>query len=46
MMFGDKKESGVWIAPKSRWKLMFWGHDSLYIAVWRFRLRVMKPNHP
>lgn len=43
IMWGKRKENGIWIAPASRWRIMFFGHDSLYVAVWRFRLRIMKP---
>jgi hypothetical protein len=42
MMWGKLKESGIWIAPTSDWRLMWHGHDALYIAAGRLRLRVMK----
>ena len=42
MMWGRYKENGIWIDTKSVFKIMFFGHDSLYIAVWRFRFRIMK----
>lgn len=41
-MFGKHKESGFWIAPSSQWRIMFFGHDALYVAAWRIRVRLMK----
>jgi hypothetical protein len=42
MMWGRKKENGAWMAPSPAYKV--WvsrdGRDALYIAAWRFRLRV------
>jgi hypothetical protein len=43
MMWGKLKESGIWFARASDWRLMWCGHDALYIAAGRLRLRVMKP---
>lgn len=31
-------------APKSRRRLLWRGHDSLYIAFGHFRMRLMKPR--
>lgn len=42
-MFGKAKENGVWRAKVSNWRVMFWRHDSLYVAMGRWRLRLMKP---
>ncbi len=44
MMLGKRKENGAWVATKRRWCLMFRGHDSLYVAAGRLRLRLMKPR--
>lgn len=41
-MFGKHKESGFWIAPSSQWRIMFFGHDALYVAACRIRVRLMK----
>jgi len=41
-MWGKRKENGVWIASRSRWKWMWKDHDALYIAIWKLRLRIMK----
>ena len=40
-MWGKHKENGLWIATVSDWRFMFRGHDALYIAAGRFRLRLM-----
>lgn len=42
LMFGASKETGIWLAKSSRWTLLYSGHDALYIAAWRFRLRIMR----
>jgi cytochrome b561 len=42
MMWGKHKESGIWIGLVSKWRLLWRGHDSLYIAAGRLRLRIMK----
>jgi hypothetical protein len=42
MMWGKHKENGLWIATVSDWRFMFRGHDALYIAAGRFRLRLMR----
>ena len=44
MMWGKLKENGIWIASTNRLRFMFKGHDSLYVALGRFRLRIMKPS--
>lgn len=38
------REHRVWLADRSRRRLLFRGHDALYVAFWRFRLRIMKPE--
>lgn len=43
-MWGKRKENGVWLASRSRRRLMLRGHDSLFVAVGRMRLRIMKPG--
>lgn len=42
-MFGESQEIGFWMSRVSRWRFMWKGHDSLYVAAWRLRFRVMKP---
>jgi hypothetical protein len=42
MTWGKTKENGLWISRVSDWRLMFRGHDSLYVAAGRLRLRIMK----
>ena len=42
MMFGKHKENGLWWSRTSDWRLMFFGHDALYVAAGKFRLRIMK----
>ncbi len=42
-MWGKRKENGLWLARCSRRRVMFRGHDSLFVAFGRLRLRLMKP---
>jgi hypothetical protein len=42
-MWGRHKENGIWLASKSRLRLMWRGHDSLFVALGRLRLRLMRP---
>lgn len=42
-MWGKNKENGVWMAVVSDWRWRWRGHDALYIAAGRYRLRLMKP---
>jgi hypothetical protein len=44
MMWGKHKENGIWIDTRPRLRFMFLRHDCLYLAIWRFRLRIMKPT--
>jgi uncharacterized cupin superfamily protein len=46
MMWGRHRENGIWRATVSEWRVMFRGHDSLYVACGRWRLRLMKPWQP
>jgi hypothetical protein len=41
--WGRRKENGVGLASVPKRRLMFRGHDSLYVAFGRLRLRLMKP---
>lgn len=41
--WGVRKDNGFWIAKAPQWKFMFKGHDALYVAAWKFRVRIMKP---
>jgi hypothetical protein len=43
LLWGKHKENGVWIAPARQWRFRFLGHDAFYLALGRFRLRIMKP---
>ena len=43
-MIGKAKENGFWIARKPNYRFMIFRHDSLYIAFWKLRFRVMKPK--
>lgn len=42
--FGATKETGAWWSSRSRWRLLWSGHDSLFIAAGRLRVRMMKPG--
>jgi hypothetical protein len=46
MMWGKHKENGIWIALSRQWRVMWFDHDALYIALGRLRLRLMKPWKP
>lgn len=43
MMWGKTRENGVWCSTTPDWRLLWRGHDALYVAAWKFRLRLMKP---
>jgi len=43
IMWRKLKENGIWLAKCNRFKFMFKNHDALYIAIGKFRLRIMKP---
>lgn len=36
-------EHRIWLADRSRRRLLIRDHDALYVALWRFRMRLMKP---
>jgi hypothetical protein len=42
--WGRRREHRVWVAPKSRNRIMFRSHDALYVEWGRLRLRIMKPR--
>lgn len=44
MMWGKRRENGIWRAQVRRQRFMWRGHDSLFIALGRWRLRLMKPG--
>ncbi len=44
MMWGKHKENGIWRNNKRRYRFIWSGHDSLYIAAGKFRMRLMKPH--
>ena len=43
-MFGKLKENGIWFAQIKKCDIRFRGHDALYIAINRLRIRLMKPK--
>lgn len=42
MFWGKHKESGFWIASTYDYRFLWCDHDSLYVAIDKFRLRIMK----
>jgi hypothetical protein len=48
LTWGRHRENRIWIAQKplyrrrSRWRVMFRGHDALYVEAGWLRLRIMK----
>ena len=38
-----RRGTGVWIAERSRWRLLWRSHDALFVAVRHLRLRIIKP---
>lgn len=44
VMWGKHRESGVWRASTSRYRVLWRRHDSLFVAAGRYRLRLMKPS--
>jgi hypothetical protein len=46
MMWGKMNENGFWLATKPRrcFMMPFKGHDSIYIALERFRFRLVCRN--
>jgi hypothetical protein len=43
MMWGKRKENGVWLGRVSSWRIRLRNHDSLFVAAGRLRLRLMRP---
>ena len=41
--WGKHRENGVWFSSTPARRLRWKDHDSLFVALWRFRLRLMKP---
>jgi len=41
-MVGEYKENGIWLAKRITYKWMFKNHDSLYVAFYKVRLRLMR----
>jgi hypothetical protein len=47
MMWGERKENGIWIAKRRQFRYLLASGDRLiYLALGRFRLRIMKPEKP
>ncbi len=44
MRWGKYRENGFWLSSTPDWRFLFFGHDALYIAAGRFRMRIMKPS--
>lgn len=44
MMWGKAKENGAWISKVSDWRIITGGDRIVYLAAWKFRLRLMKPD--
>lgn len=44
LTWGRNRQHRAWLASKPRWRVMWSGHDALFIAAGRYRLRVMKPG--
>lgn len=44
--WGRTLENGVWWATRSKTgnRFLWTGHDSLFVAIGRFRIRIMKPR--
>ena len=44
MQWGKLKENIIrFNHPVPDFKIMFLGHDSLYVRIWKFEMRIMKP---
>lgn len=44
MFWGRARECGIWWSGKSRRRLLWRNHDSLFIAAGHLRVRLMKPG--
>lgn len=40
---GRSARIGVWQTRKPRWMFVWRNHDALFIAAWRWRMRISKP---
>lgn len=43
-MWGHSGMNGIWRAPTKRYRVLWRKHDSLFVAVGRTRVRLMKPG--
>jgi hypothetical protein len=44
IFWGKHKECGIWFTRNgARNRLLWKNHDSLFIAFWNFRIRIMRP---
>jgi hypothetical protein len=41
--WGKRQENGIWLSAVHKRRLMWRGHDSLYVAAGRLRIRIMRP---
>jgi len=46
LWFGATAETGVWRSSTVRRRMLVRNHDSLFVALGRWRMRVMKPRWP
>lgn len=44
--WGARKENGIWVALCSRWRVRARDRDAVFVAAWRFRVRIVKPLSP
>lgn len=44
MMWGSRKENGIWRCGTTSYRMIWRGHDALFVAVGKTRLRLMKPR--
>lgn len=42
LFLGKSKETGIWIAPRIQYRVLWKDHDALYIAIHRLRIRIKK----
>lgn len=43
MFWGKRKENGIWFSGKSRLRILFGGDRIIYLALNKFRVRLMNP---
>lgn len=46
MFWGRSKENGIWLAKARQIKFLTGGDRLFYVAIWRFRVRLMNPFRP